>query len=565
MSDKLSAAREEVGTDIVARLMPASGASRSNDRTWLRNGGATVKLGRPTFFSPEEEDIIAAYMVSWTKDGDILTFDLAAVLLRQSSGDVGRVEETERMFVEGGVPYRILFHQFLGRHPQLHRVRPAALEGVRAEAATPEAVAKFFAAFRLVCREFGITRAAQVWNTDESMMNAEELMEGAGSAVVTDDPSATAEYVIPSVQNGSEAASLEATVCADGSRLPLFVVVSGSGGRFPFAEIAQEDGFTRRTPLAGYLDEGAEVHRREKPGFDGPLWEVFAGFAARHLGKRCLDEWKVLLMDGCRVHASPVGVHVLKASKVVILMFPSHLSHILQALDHEPFLKTKSNARSGMRALLPTIPRGTKFNLVHHMRVIRRAAFTGLSSVNVLKGFENTGTWPMYPSVIKADRLVKGKGPVNAARKVDLEQLAFRLGPEARSDMREQVVSFGSISNRGRAIEATNDAMLKATDDLAAVSASKQAAKDKHQAAKISRAADSICQAAHAKVATAQRRCSPAVVARKESLRRRAARARAAAGPVASYVCARGAVVQVEPRPKRQQQAACVMGMGGQG
>jgi len=176
-------------------------------------------------------------MVSWTKGGVLLTFDLDALLLRQNVGDVGRVEEAERMFGEGGVPGRTFYYHFWGRHPQLRRVRPAALEGVRAEAAKPEAVAKFFADLHFVCREFGITRAAQVWNTDESMMNAEELMEGAGSAVVTDDPSARAEYVIPSVQRGSEAASLVATVCADGSRLPLFVVVSSSGGRFPFAGI----------------------------------------------------------------------------------------------------------------------------------------------------------------------------------------------------------------------------------------------------------------------------------------------------------------------------------------
>jgi len=104
--------------------------------------------------------------------------------------------------------------------------------------------------------------------------------------------------------------------------------------------------------------ESAEVHRREKSGFDGPLWEVFACLAARHLGRRCLAEWKVLLMNGCRIHASPVGLRVLKASKVVVLMFPSHQSHILQALHNEPFLKTKSNARSGMRALLPNVLRG---------------------------------------------------------------------------------------------------------------------------------------------------------------------------------------------------------------
>jgi len=36
----------------------------------------------------------------------------------------------------------------------------------------------------------------------------------------------------------------------------------------------QGHGKMRRVPLAAYLDEGAEVHRREKPGFDGDQWDV---------------------------------------------------------------------------------------------------------------------------------------------------------------------------------------------------------------------------------------------------------------------------------------------------
>jgi len=86
--DKLSAARKELGTTSVKRLMDATGASRSNVRTWLRNDGEEVKLGRPTFFSAEEEDVIATYMAAWTKGGDLLTFDLASVLLRQYIADV---------------------------------------------------------------------------------------------------------------------------------------------------------------------------------------------------------------------------------------------------------------------------------------------------------------------------------------------------------------------------------------------------------------------------------------------------------------------------------------------
>jgi len=108
----------------------------------------------------------------------------------------------------------------------------------------------------------------------------------------------------------------------------------------------------------------------------------------------------------------------------VVLMIPSHLSHILQALDKDPFPKPKSERRSRMRRVLPTIPRRTKFNLVHLMQVIHSAAFNGPSSVDVINGFKKTGTWPICPSNINVNRLVKGKGAVHASLHVNLERLA---------------------------------------------------------------------------------------------------------------------------------------------
>ena len=107
--EKLGASREELETDSVAKLMTATGASRSNVRTWLRSPAAPVKLGRPSFFSEKEEDVIAHYMAAWTKGGDILTCAYASVLLGQYIGDVGRVEEAELRFDRGGMPGRSYF------------------------------------------------------------------------------------------------------------------------------------------------------------------------------------------------------------------------------------------------------------------------------------------------------------------------------------------------------------------------------------------------------------------------------------------------------------------------
>jgi len=271
-------------------------------------------------------------------------------------------------------------------------------------------------------------------------------------------------------------ASFVATVCADGTRLPLLVIVARSGGRLPFLVEDEGNGKKRRVPLAVYLDEGAEVHRREKPGFDAPLWQTYAAFAARHLQGECPGDWKVLLMDGCKVYASVVGLEVLHVAKVVVLMFPSHLSHILQALEKDPFLKTKACARSELRATLPTLPGNSKFNLTNLMRVIKMVAFHGLSSVNFISGFKKTDTWPSSPAEINVGWLLMGKRVRSAARKVDLEQLATRLGPEARRDMRQPQIAFGSVSTRGLALEATAPAVLATFEALDAQAARKHAA-----------------------------------------------------------------------------------------
>jgi len=75
---------------------------------------------------------------------------------------------------------------------------------------------------------------------------------------------------------------------------------------------------------------GAEVHRRENPGFDEDSWLEYARILAKHLGSTQPTKWKLLLMDGCKVHLSARGLAILQAAEVVLLMFPSHLSHQLQ-------------------------------------------------------------------------------------------------------------------------------------------------------------------------------------------------------------------------------------------
>lgn len=124
---------------------------------------------------------------------------------------------------------------FLSRLPDLCRVTPTAVESVRADDSKLDAAANCIAAFNLLRRDTGIACAAQVWKSDESMMNAQALTETTPATVLGPKGTASPELLFPSVQSGAATAIFVATVRAGGSRLPLFVVVTGSGVRLLLA------------------------------------------------------------------------------------------------------------------------------------------------------------------------------------------------------------------------------------------------------------------------------------------------------------------------------------------
>ena len=259
---------------------------------------------------------------------------------------------------------------FFLRRPELRRVKAAGLDEARARAATPEAVAKYCAALTAVTRQYNITSACQVFNTDESMINVADVRRGCGKHAYTTSPTRRrVDFVISVLQSGEDAAILVACICADGTRLTLFSVVRGSGGRLPHAQETRSDGTPTKVPLALYVGVGAEVHRRENPAFDGDLWLEYARFLARHPGYTKPTKRKLLIMDGCKVHLSAKGLDILKAAKAAVLMFPSHLSHLLQPCDDDLFLKVKGDAFRSARAMLPTLHASSSFTVKKPMLV----------------------------------------------------------------------------------------------------------------------------------------------------------------------------------------------------
>lgn len=543
----------------VAELMRVTGATRANVRTWMAFKECPPALGRPPFFTVAEETVISERAIDWCLCGGLLTRErLSSIMSEYISGlSPARLGAAKARFGEDCVPKRGWFDCFLRRHPELCLVKPQALENYRAVASSPEAVAKFFAAYESMRRKYNVTSARQVWNSDESMIKAADLLEQCAVKVLGPAGTKRADYVIPTVQKGAEAASVVPTVCADGTQLPIFVVVAGSGGRLPYVDITRPDGTTNRVPLASYLGEDAEVHRRDKPGFNTDLWGTYAAFVARQLGAREPSKWKILLMDGCKVHANVDGLRRLRAAKICVLFFPSHLTHILQCLDKVPFLKVKAKGRERTRSILPDLPKGASFNLVNLMDVISYACLHGLSTANIRDGFRVTGTWPPDISKIDIPRLLLGKGGGSAKRDVDLPRLSRLLGPEARRELANPVMAFGSVSNRGRAVEANSDAVLRLLSERAALRAEEQRKKDEKQAAKDKKAEDQERAAIREETAAELRSSSPAALKRRQRHNERVQRQRAKTGSSADkpYAPVPGSVVVTPPKKRRVQGA----------
>jgi len=82
-------------TTLAAYLMDATGATRSNVRTWLRNDRLMPRLGRPAMYTGAEEATIYRDTQLWTASGGLLTREILGKLLRDDVHDMGPVREVQ--------------------------------------------------------------------------------------------------------------------------------------------------------------------------------------------------------------------------------------------------------------------------------------------------------------------------------------------------------------------------------------------------------------------------------------------------------------------------------------
>jgi len=114
---------------------------------------------------------------------------------------------------------------------------------------------------------------------------------------------------------------------------PRFLVVAGSASGHAYVQVT-EDGKERKVALASRLNDSAVVVRRDPPGFDRGVFDVWAQQFAAFAKSYYPEENKLLALDGAKVHLSAFGFLALVRAKVHVIAEPSTLSHLIQALDN---------------------------------------------------------------------------------------------------------------------------------------------------------------------------------------------------------------------------------------
>jgi len=139
----------------------------------------------PPFSASTEKALMVNAMGIWVAQGLMLLADTLRVLLKDYIKDTGpdRFQAAQYCFGSDACPGRRWFEFIVGQNREHKPDQPSPLEEERVQAATPAAVAKTFGAPSYLTERLHIPKAHQVYNMDDSMFAAEELMEGARKKV----------------------------------------------------------------------------------------------------------------------------------------------------------------------------------------------------------------------------------------------------------------------------------------------------------------------------------------------------------------------------------------------
>jgi len=141
------------------------------------------------------------------------------------------------------------------------------------------------------------------------------------------------EVVVPEIGSAAAGCTAALKISASVDTAPPFLVVDGGKNGHAVVRVTPSDGSPAFSiPLSSRLQDGAIAVRRTSAGFVKTISDLFAAHFASFAMKCFPNESKVLATDGATVQSFPTGLTRLLDAGVHVIVEPSKLSHLLQAL-----------------------------------------------------------------------------------------------------------------------------------------------------------------------------------------------------------------------------------------
>lgn len=301
-------------------------------------------------------------------------------------------------------------------------------EAARQIAEDPITISNWFTHITQILDELGLDQSPDdIWNYDESGVI---IGQGKRRKVIGFDKSLTATA-------GSNSTRLQVTVGeavnAAGSFIPPMVILPG--------EEHQQRWYSQSTVPGNYMI-GCTTSGYTNDELNLDWIKHFVYWSSRQQKHK----YRALFIDGHKTHMTEEFLGVYSMNDVLPLVFPPHLTHIMQPLDVKVFQPWKSYYKEAVNTAFvrgcDTVDKVDFLNMLHPVRM------KALKHTTIIRGFQETGLYPVDAQ--KVLQHVRAATPevydTNDGRSSPLPMLQTPQGPRA---LRRYIAKYGrdDISN----------------------------------------------------------------------------------------------------------------------
>jgi hypothetical protein len=298
--------------------------------------------------------------------------------------------------------------RFVQAFPQLRTYKPKPHDTIRGQAANPANVAGWYKLLgdvllaRIDFEEYPDLESIDpecIYACDES--GFQPCGSTSGEKVI-----GRAGQKLQYQQNGGsrETITVLATICADGTALPPAVIFKGEHFLVKWSQ---------ENPLqCSYVHNHTYIITTNfydrlgvaKKGFvNGEITGRWAIHFDEQTRAKAAGRYRVLLVDGHVSHFSMDFLQECRNRHIIVLCYPSHLTHILQGLDvvvFSPLKRAWERSRNDYEARTGLPVKKTTF-----LKLLAEAWIAIMIPEIIMKAFEKTGVVPYNPNVITLDKL----------------------------------------------------------------------------------------------------------------------------------------------------------------